>query len=504
MGLTIKQIKRISLISLAVIGGTLLQNYANYDRYYKSIFVIQTVDFNILSHILSTKLSALLINNDKQEIDKVINSNYGLFGMVITDCKTSEKNCPEQKVLFNTQSKYHDYASTDFDNAHYDLLRNPPPLKVEQFYPKLSSKQTELTGQQNSGQIIGRVYYVRREFPTFWDAQWYWLKDPFSFSNVNPLYNLTFTLMAIGGIAVYLLIEKKDLQNQQKEQKYQLKLLKTENELLKIRTFNNAFEQIIEQDFSSVIANKLQELDSLLKNILLRINSDANNIIHDIYKAPLLFNSDSVLKYIEEIENNKEQFNISDDLIDLLKNLNNTIKTLTWVVEELRGITRIQSEPTLIQEQIKYFQQNLPPSIQDWQIEFIYSDTDLWIDCNPWHLRSIIKNALYNSSSAMKKYRRKLKKEKINFSGKITVECKQENNLAIVQIEDNGSGIPEDIITRLYETPERLNQTAGNLRGNGSIIVSAYLSLHKGKVEKQNLDQGARVSFIFPLIKQEA
>ncbi|MTF37523.1 sensor histidine kinase [Cyanobacterium aponinum] len=501
---TIKKIKRISLTTVAVIGATLLLNYANYKRYYSSIFTIQTVDFNILSHVLSTKLSILLADNNKREINKVINSNYGLFGLVITDCKTDKPDCPGQQVLFSTYSKYQSYASADLNNFTFDLLRNPPPLKVEQFYPKSTAKKRESTGQQNSGNIIGRVYYIRRKFPSFLIAQWSWLKNPFSFSSVNPLYNLTFAVMAIGGVTLYLLVEKKDLQNQQKEQEYQLKLLKTENELLKFRTFNSAFEQIIEQDFSSVIANNLQQLDSLLKNILLRIESDAQNIIHDIYKAPLLFNPDTIPKYINQLEKDKGKSHISDELIELLKNLNKTIQTLKWVVEELRGITRIQSEPIIVQKQLKHFQQNLPPTIQDWQIDFVYPDTDLWINCNPWHLRSIIKNALYNSSSAMKKYRRKLKKEKKNFNGKIKVECKRKDDLVIIQIEDNGSGIPEDIIERLYETTERLNQTAGNLRGNGSIIISTYLTLHNGTVEKENLDQGARVSFIFPLIKQEA
>lgn len=494
---------KIVLTVLTASGLTLFLNYANYKRYYASIAIIQTVDFNILSAILPTKLSSLLIIDNQKEIYRILNSNYGLFGMIITDCKKEKNECPQQKILFATDSWYKEYTLNDLVNAPYDLLRNPPPLLTEKLYPIPSAIERESTDEINTGEIIGRVYYVRREFPSFFISQRTWLKNPFSTKDVKSLYSLTFLVMSIGAGLIYLLLERKELQNKVAEQEYQQKLLEKENELLRFKTFNDAFEQVIEQDFSSVIANRLQELDSLLKNILIRIDSDAQNIVHDIYKAPLLFNPDVVPKYIHKLEENKEQGNISDELIELLKNLDQTIKTLKWVVEELRGITRIQSEPTIVQKQIKNLQEHLPPSVQDWKINFIYPDNNLWIDCNPWHLKSIIKNALYNSSAALKKYRRQLKRKGVAFEGEITVRCESNNDSVIIQVEDNGSGIPEHILPSLYETSERLNQSAGSLKGNGSIIISAYLSLHNGKVEKLNLDQGARISFIFPMRKQE-
>jgi uncharacterized protein YozE (UPF0346 family) len=90
MKITYAKLGRIVVIFLASIGTTSSLNYANYQRYNSSIFATQTVDFNILAHTLPTKLSYAFTKGDFEELQKTLNSNYGLFGLVITKFAKSD------------------------------------------------------------------------------------------------------------------------------------------------------------------------------------------------------------------------------------------------------------------------------------------------------------------------------------------------------------------------------------------------------------------------------
>ena len=488
-----RKFKNALAIFLASFTSTFVLFFVNYQKYSSSLYKIQTVDFNILAHTLPTKLSYTLIKDNLNELQRTLNSNYGFFGLVVTDCKKIESDCSGQKIIYSTQSKYRKFKLSDLTNNSYDYLRNPVPLVTEGYYKSHLGRDRDITGITNQGKIIGRVYYVRRKRPDFITSLISWIQKPLSYENLNIQYTSIFLLCVLFfvliGLIIEWIIERKENQR-----------LKVENQLLKIQTFNNAFEQIIEQEFSSEIANRLQQLDHIIKNIFVRIDSDIQNIVHDIYKAPLLFNVNSTSQVIENLGCNNPEIQNHQALISYLKEADETLKTIDWVVKDLRGTTQISNKPTLIKEEIDYFSQHLPPTIKSWTVNFYYDSSPLWINCNPWHLRSIVKNALYNSSAALKKHRRKLKDK--SFKGYINVRCKSNQNMAIIEIEDNGSGIPEDILPNLYESSERLNKGDGEFVGNGSMIVFAYLSLHGGKVEKQNLETGTKISFKFPLISE--
>ena len=137
-------------------------------------------------------------------------------------------------------------------------------------------------------------------------------------------------------------------------------------------------------------------------------------------------------------------------------------------------------------------------------IEFVYLDRPVTIYCNPWRFRSIIRNCLYNSTSAIKSYMYNLKRSDVDrfseFNPMIKIYYTQTESEVQISVEDNGSGIPEDIINNLYNSPIRLNQKAGS--GHGSQIVYAYLKFHSGQVKAVNLTNptGAKVGFSFPII----
>src|SRR5262245_43209972 len=96
-----------------------------------TIHRVQTVDFNLLHHTLPPTLSMLIIQGRDDEIQKVLDSSYGIFGLVVTDPAG-------QTILYKTEKSYHkktwqltldpdtlsDLSSKD---EPFDLLTDPPP-----------------------------------------------------------------------------------------------------------------------------------------------------------------------------------------------------------------------------------------------------------------------------------------------------------------------------------------------------------------------------------------
>jgi len=171
---------------------------------------VQTTDFNILSHILPTKLSYLLLVNDATEIQRTLNSNYGLFGIVVTDCKSLDKDCNEQKIIYSSESKRswkNNLNTQTLFEKPYDILRNPPPLIAEGGYDNYRNPiwKTRESQASPTSKIIGRVYYVRGIQPTFEDDYQKWLKDITSSSGNHPYYLLTAITFVSCGMFIWLI-----------------------------------------------------------------------------------------------------------------------------------------------------------------------------------------------------------------------------------------------------------------------------------------------------------
>ncbi|MEG4520550.1 hypothetical protein QUB77_28815, partial [Microcoleus sp. AT9b-C3] len=111
-------------------------------------------------------------------------------------------------------------------NHPYDLLQNPPPLQAERQYAKSRDSKPIPTGRVNSGEIIGRVYYVRGVAPTFIEDYNNWIKNPFQRTGSRTLDTLTVALFFVSGLSAWIIIEvvlsakrnEQHLAQQQREQ----------------------------------------------------------------------------------------------------------------------------------------------------------------------------------------------------------------------------------------------------------------------------------------------
>ncbi|HEY9789865.1 MAG TPA: hypothetical protein V6D22_05685 [Candidatus Obscuribacterales bacterium] len=151
---------------------SLCQKY--YDSYWNgTIHRVQTVDFNILHHTMPVTLSYLILSGRADSIQETLDSNYGIFGMIITDPKgenivyKSEKVYKAKSWQKELSIKTVKESQAGGDVEHFDWLTNPPPdhAQYANESPRVSPDKQVAAAPQ--GQVIGRVYYIRQPPPPF-------------------------------------------------------------------------------------------------------------------------------------------------------------------------------------------------------------------------------------------------------------------------------------------------------------------------------------------------
>lgn len=144
---------------------------AFYESYWSgTVHRVQTVDFNLLHHTLPTTLSTLIIAGRDEEIQRVLNSTFGLFGLVITDPSG-------QSILYKTNKVYkrkswQANASPEglaYEKEPFDLLTDPPPLAAVYEHKSPRHDQAEKAGAVPQSRVLGRIYYMRTAPPSLTD-----------------------------------------------------------------------------------------------------------------------------------------------------------------------------------------------------------------------------------------------------------------------------------------------------------------------------------------------
>jgi signal transduction histidine kinase len=93
--------------------------------------------------------------------------------------------------------------------------------------------------------------------------------------------------------------------------------------------------------------------------------------------------------------------------------------------------------------------------------------------------------------------------EAISGGGRITVTASAlpHNNTVAIIIQDNGPGIPPELLARVCEPFFSTHMDEG-LRGLGLAIVQDIVKVHGGQIEiKSSPDEGTRVVLYFPVIE---
>jgi hypothetical protein len=183
----------------------------HYDSYWNgTIRRVQTVDFNILHHTLPITLSYLVLTGRADSVQKVLDSNYGIFGLVITDPKGENIVYKSEKV-YKAKSWQKELSietvkesQATRDSEHFDWLTNPPPdhAQFANASPRVAADAEVASKPQ--GQVIGRVYYVRQPPPPFFEdvlgafsSNWWELSGSKRGYILQTLNVLSFSLLVV-------------------------------------------------------------------------------------------------------------------------------------------------------------------------------------------------------------------------------------------------------------------------------------------------------------------
>ncbi len=237
---------------------------------------------------------------------------------------------------------------------------------------------------------------------------------------------------------------------------------RTEEELIRLNENKNKFFSIISHD----LRGPVKGISSLTKMLI-------NNKIEKVEDAQELF----FLLYSS-----------AEKTSDLLENL------LTWARSQMN---KIRFEPQIInlKDEINNGFIHVVNSAADKQIDIKrQTEEDCFVMADKDMIAMVIRNLLQNA---------------IKFThtrGEIIVDLKAENRNAIVSVKDNGVGISEENISKLFEINTgytTIGTAAEEGTGLGLVLCKEFMLKNSGKIwVESELGRGSTFYFSLPLVKR--
>ena len=197
-----------------------------------------------------------------------------------------------------------------------------------------------------------------------------------------------------------------------------------------------------------------------------------------------------------------ESDNLSDDKkTELTKNINEEASWLLRMVENLLTVTRINGEVGELKTQNEMAEEILSSAVAKFRSRFNEPKVKVEI---PSELLIVPMDSIL-----IEQVLRNLMENVVKHSGgatQIIARLKKDEDYALFEIEDNGSGIPEEklkggIFSGTLSQSETNKGDSSRNMGIGLSVCYSIVKAHKGTMQAQNLVNGGAVfSFKLPLI----
>lgn len=285
---------------------------------------------------------------------------------------------------------------------------------------------------------------------------------------------------------------------------------------LRTEELNKAVQNLKETQSQLVNAEKMVSLGQLTAGISHEINNPINFVasnvkplqrdIRDILSILEKYNEikdgNDLQKKLEEIQELKNKLD-SDYLINeinlLLKGISEGATRTSEIVKGLKNFARADEgdlKKMDIHEGINATLTLLNNNLinQKTEIKKIFGNIPL-VDCYPGKINQVLMNLLSNSVHAIKSANRKE-------GGLITIETIPAENAVVIKITDNGTGIPKNIISKIFD-PFYTTKDVGEGTGLGLSIVYGIIKSHNGTIEVKS-EEDVFTTFIITLpLKQK-
>ncbi|MDJ0729565.1 MAG: type II toxin-antitoxin system HicA family toxin [Crocosphaera sp.] len=292
---------RLIIIELLLLAFGILAVRQTYYTYQSHSFTSsQRMDSEFLFPTVPLALSYAITNNDTEQINQILNTNYqGLQGLIITDLEGKKITNYSDKFSKNEKDWLKKISAKTLNNYPHYLLLDPFSSSAKSYYFSDAKDSHYYQDVVDKKFILARVYYIRDISENFSQELLQWFQNPFEKNTRFPIYNLTILSFIIGGLFIWSFSEcflsYRLLTLREKEQLSQR--LKLEKELVK---------QEIEK---RKIADQNQEI---LRNQQIQLQKEIA-ILQDNLKEKLVQNSrlieerEKEQKKLEELENYQTQ-----------------------------------------------------------------------------------------------------------------------------------------------------------------------------------------------------
>lgn len=175
------------------------------------------------------------------------------------------------------------------------------------------------------------------------------------------------------------------------------------------------------------------------------------------------------------------------------------VKYLSTLIEDLlenvrlqTGKVTLQTKPTDLQDLLLNATENVASMIREkrQKIELVLPQSSITLDSDPTRLKQVFINLLSNASKFS------------DSESTIWIRVLTEDHEVVVRVEDQGRGIPPDLLPHLFELfsqGENADQHNYTGLGLGLSIVKQYVELHGGTVQARSDGVGRGSQFIVRL-----
>jgi len=200
--------------------------------------------------------------------------------------------------------------------------------------------------------------------------------------------------------------------------------------------------------------------------------------------------SSEALSAIAKIKEKIELEYLKDDIPELMSQSREGIARVRKIVQDLKDFSRVDSDQewqwsdlhkgmdstfNIVNNEIKY----KADLVRDY-------GTIPEVECLPTQINQVIMNLVINAAHAIGPER-----------GKITVRTTQKNDDVCIYVEDNGSGMPKEIVSKIFD-PFFTTKPIGKGTGLGLSLSYGIIKKHNGNIEVQS-EPGLGTSFCITL-----
>ena len=253
----------------------------------------------------------------------------------------------------------------------------------------------------------------------------------------------------------------------------------------------------------NVIADTTMKMSRNVKDYLNRIEKEKqirqeffSNASHEL-KTPIT----SIQGYAELLESGM----IVDEEMkaDFARRIKKEAENMTGLINDILMISRLEAkdaEVVFSQVRISVLLDDILDSLKPLAAQsqvFIHSDCQpISIEANPQQMKELLNNLITNAV----KYNRP--------GGQVWIQIREKGDAMLIRVRDNGIGIPEDSLDRIFERFYRVDKGRSRKQGGtglGLSIVKHIVSFYQGTIRvSSELDKGSEFVVELPLQRGHA